>query len=130
VIPVTKSPKVMTQITRQKSRKPAGIGTVLVKTSATTESSPVVVKKHKSVNACFSDTFTRRSESGLRYSVNGDFLWSNVFIELSFLQSIVQKAQSMPDPETRPKWLISIEFSKELTLFRTANLRREFRELV
>jgi hypothetical protein len=83
VIPVTESPKAVTQITSQKSRKPAGIGTMLVKTSATTESSPVVVKKHKSANACFSDTFTPRSESGLRYPVTGDFVWSSVFIELS-----------------------------------------------
>ena len=119
MIPVIKSPKVITQTTKQKSLKPAGIGTVLVKTSATTESSPVVVKKHKSASACFSDTFTPRSESGLRYSVNGDFLWSSVFIKLSSLQSIVQNAQRMPDPETRPKWVINSEFSKELTIGRT-----------
>ena len=75
----------MTQITSQKYRKPAGIGTVLVKMSATTVSSPVVVKKHKSANECFSDTSTPRCESGLRDPVNGDFLWSSVFIELSSL---------------------------------------------
>jgi hypothetical protein len=82
VIPVTESPKVTMQTTKQISRKPAGIGTVLVKTSATTESSPVAVKKHKSANACFSDSSTRRSESGLRDPVNGDFLSGGVFIEL------------------------------------------------
>ena len=130
VIPITKSPKLMTQIASQKSRKPTGIGTVLVKMSATTVSSPVVVKKHKSANECFSDSSTRRSESDLRGPVNGDFLWSSVFIELTSLQSIGQRAKSMPDPETRPKLLISSEFSKELTICRAANLRVKFRELV
>ena len=130
MIPISKSPKVMTQIASQKNRKPAGIGTMLVKISATTVSSPVLVKKHMSANECFSDSSTLRLEPGLRPPMDGDFLWSSVFIELSSLQSIGQRAESMPDPETRPKWLISSEFSKELTICRTAKLRVKFRELV
>jgi hypothetical protein len=130
VIPISKSPKVVTQITSQKYRKPPGIGNMVVKMAVTIESSPARVKKHKSANECFSDTFTPRSGSGLRYPVNGDFGWSSVFIELSSLKSIRQKAQSMPDQRMCPKWLISSEFSKELTIFRTTNLRRKLRELV
>jgi hypothetical protein len=80
---------------------------MLVKMSATTMSSPVVVKKHMSANECFSDSSTLRLETGLRPSMDGDFLWNSVFIELSFLQSIGQRAESMPDPETRPNLLIS-----------------------
>jgi hypothetical protein len=130
VIPISKSPKVMTQITSQKYRKPAGIGNMVVKMAATTESSPLRVKKHKNANECFSDSSTLRLEPGLRPPMDGDFPWSSVFIELSSLQSIGQRAESMPDPETRPKLLISREFSKELTICRTANLRVKFRELV
>ena len=130
MIPISKSPKVMTQITSQKYRKPAGIGIMLVKMAATTESSPVAVKKYKSANECFSDSSTLRLEPGLRPPMDGDFLWSSVFIELTSLQSIGQRAESMPDPERRPKLLISSGFSKELTICRTANLRVKFRELV
>ena len=82
MIPVSKSPKAIRQTTSQISRKPAPMGTVLIKTSAKTESSPVMVKKHKSASACISDTFTPRSESGLRCPVNGDFVWSSVFIKI------------------------------------------------
>jgi hypothetical protein len=53
VIPVSKSPKVIRQTTSQISRKPARMGTVLIKTSAKAESSPVMVKKHKSASECF-----------------------------------------------------------------------------
>lgn len=130
MIPISKSPKVMTQITSQKYRKPPGIGNMVVKMAVTIESSPARVKKHKSANECFSDTFTPRSESGLRYPVNGDFVWSSVFIELISLVSVGQKAQSMPDQGMCPKLLVSSEFAKELTIFRTTNLRRKFRELV
>ena len=101
MIPISRSPKVITQITSQKYRKPPGIGNMVVKMAVTTESSPEAVKKPKSANECFSDSFTRRSESGLRDPVNGDFLWSSVFIELNSLLSIRQGAESMPDPETR-----------------------------
>jgi hypothetical protein len=130
VIPISKSPKVSTQITSQKYRKPPGIGNMVVKMAVTIESSPAAVKKHKSASPCFSDTFTPGSEPGLRYPVNGDFGWSSVFIELISLVSVRQKAQRMPDQGMCPKLLISSEFSKKLTIFRTANLRRKFRELV
>lgn len=82
MIPVSKSPKVIRQTTSQISRKPARMGTVLIKTSAKAESSPVMAKKHKSASECFSDSSTPRSESGLRCPVNGDFVWSSVFIEI------------------------------------------------
>lgn len=130
MIPISKSPKVMTQITSQKYRKPPGIGNMVVKMAETIESSPAAVKKHKNASACFSDTFPPGSESGLRYPVNGDFVWSSVFIELISLVSVGQKAQRMPDRGMCPKLLISNEFSKELTIFRTASLRRKFRDLV
>lgn len=103
---------------------------MVVNIAATNESSPLAVVKHKSANEWSSGPSTLRSEPGLRPPMDGDFLWSSVFIELSSLQSIGQRAESMPDPETRPKLLISSEFSKELTICRTANLRVKFRELV
>jgi hypothetical protein len=120
----------MTQMTSQKYRRPPGIGNMVVKMAVTIESSPAAVKKHKSASACFSDIFTLRFESGLRYPVNGDFGWSSVFIELISLVSVRQKAQRMPEEGMCPKLLGSSEFPKELTVFRTANLRSRFRELV
>ena len=103
---------------------------MVVNIAAMNESSPLAVVKHKSANECSSASSTLRWEPGLRPPMNGDFLWSSAFIGLSSLQSIGQRAESMPDPETRPKLLISSKFSKELTICRTANLRVKLRELV
>jgi len=103
---------------------------MVVNIAAMNERNPLAVVKHKSANECSSDTSTLRSEPGLRPPTDGDFLWIGAFIKSGSLQSIVQRAESMPDPETRPKLLISSKFSKELTICRTANLRVKFRELV
>ena len=103
---------------------------MVVNIAAMNESSPLAVVKHKSANECSSASLTLRLEPGLLPPRDGDFLWSSAFIKSSSLQSIVQRAESMPDPETRPKLLISSRFSKELTIWRTANLRVKLQELV